>query len=612
MDNSDLFDLDIIYSDFHDDFKIVEDINYPEVIDIKDDKYEEFLLATTNILKADERLKILSQMSEQLGKPSIHIDFLNVLKNVVKKRIKSFSTLESLERALEEATFDEWFKNFIPDKKKREQLTIELMSEDKKYTIVNLNQLFQMRKEQKNKYLVQELFAYGSLFLLVAKPKTGKSLFSTSLAVNVAIGGDFLKRKCEKQNVLFIQNEENLPDTGDRIKGHGLEKFELENPELYKELINSDSLVVAKDLDIAANAKLIFDIVEKKNIKLVIIDSLGASIREKGYTEFSPELLGVLYNLQITAQNNGIVILIVHHATKGDDNTNRANMSGGIAGSNAIVRANDGFIKMQVNQKDDKLVDIYFNPRNSNPLQIQVRYEEGEAMSWEFEVTKESSMSIANIELQNDILRLLYEQFNIWVENKNETQDEVYGLSLSEIMSILKSEKKETIARLNFMLKTEGISKRIHKRQHIYHINRNGESWLYTYILEEDERRESARKLEEAYSLVADNLRNCLTAKEIDDLISDLSVKDRNAIFKKLNKEEKERIMLLRYPSKFNIGDKVEIINVIDCVYTISKISYDLDSKESKNMIKEDRHLYYLEELEDKTFYNFQLKIKED
>ena len=141
--------------------------------------------------------------------------------------------------------------------------------------------------------------------MVVASPKVGKTNLATHAAVAVARGTPFLNRESTAGNVLFIENEELIDGTTiNRIYDHGLQLLELEEPELYKELINSEKLIVTRNVDIVLDQTKILEIVKEKNINLIIIDTLAASLKVSGYTEYSHEVPSALYKLQSLAQEH--------------------------------------------------------------------------------------------------------------------------------------------------------------------------------------------------------------------------------------------------------------------------------------------------------------------
>src|SRR5713226_4557614 len=71
-------------------------------------------------------------------------------------------------------------------------------------------------------WLVHHLLPRGSLALLVAYPKVGKSTLATQLAVAVAQGRDFLGRLTQPGGVLYVVAEERRDDVMRRLRHFGM------------------------------------------------------------------------------------------------------------------------------------------------------------------------------------------------------------------------------------------------------------------------------------------------------------------------------------------------------------------------------------------------------
>lgn len=513
----------------------------------------------------------------------IENDFMDLVERVLVEKIQALSKSNSaIKQKMTKTQIIEWLKRYVVPKDIDELITAYSITEQK-IELFTIEKLMQSSKNKRIKYLVKGLLPIGGLFLLASLPKVGKSLVATSLALSVARGIPFLNRDTEKANVLYIQNEEYLETTTlNRIYNHGLQNLELENPELYKELISSNSLLIARGLDIILDQEKILDLVKEHDISLVIIDSLGASIRRSGMSELNPEIGSYLYGLQNKCQTNDFTIVILHHANKGDSNEDKNKMTIGIAGSNVIMRANDGMLRLfsGKNRQGEDIVYLITIPRDGEQIKMQLRIEREEASYWYFALDKEEAISPEIIELQNDILMLLYEKWELWRETLEEeiNEDNIeslkpLGFSLRELMEITNQTKTVLIARLNDMVNTEAIirypSNRDGVKEFIYAIPASGESWMKIYLDKEMDRRKEEQKAEkirqeyiQGIKNIAEELRELLELEKKEDIIilfDDLSEQEKKDVSSELTEEEKNSILLCFYPSDFSIGDEVYI-----------------------------------------------------
>jgi KaiC/GvpD/RAD55 family RecA-like ATPase len=469
-----------------------------------------------------------------------------------------------------------WLKLFVSDKQDLQRLIETYSSEAKEAETYTLAQLRELAKDHKDFYLVQGLIRKNILLLIVGAPKTGKSLFATNLAVRVIQGEPFLNRNTYKSRVLFLQNEENVINTYKRIYNNGLQLLEAQEPELFNELLDSENLLIAKHLDLVVDKKTIIKTLEESEADVLIIDSLAASIRKSGLTEYSPELAGVLYDYQEIAHTRNVTILVLHHSTKMDSTESKTSMIRGVGGSNALVRANDGLFKLHPRKDGD--VDLFTIPRDGNPEELVIRYVEEEASFWSFEVKAEKTLSPENIALQNSILRLLLESYLLWKESVTEDDTEVGGLNLTELVDILAVPRMDIIKRLNHMYDTEGISRRISQRKYVYHIPASGESWLLAYLEVEEAEKRRQQEQQEIDARMATAVRNTKTREEFLALIQNWTDEEKKRVFNLIDPAIRLEKMLLVNPPKYPVGTALTVEGIEVFVAEVK--------------IKEGKHLY--------------------
>ena len=67
------------------------------------------------------------------------------------------------------------------------------------------------------KWIVQDILPEGTLSILTARPKAGKTFLALQLAVSIALGRNFLLKRTEKKNILFLSYELNARQVKNRL-----------------------------------------------------------------------------------------------------------------------------------------------------------------------------------------------------------------------------------------------------------------------------------------------------------------------------------------------------------------------------------------------------------
>lgn len=584
------------------------------------------------MLEYDVYLKALLMMTPQLRDEvierdcsdydktpdEIEVDFNTLLEAEFRSRIAVMMSCESLLKQKRiKASLTEWMSKFVTDKKDIELLIQAYSIEQQEIKLYTLAELLNLRKDKATQWIFKGLLKFGQLIMVVASPKVGKTNLATHAAVAVARGTPFLNRESTAGNVLFIENEEPIDGTTiNRIYDHGLQLLELEEPELYKELINSEKLIVTRNVDIVLDQTKILEIVKEKNINLIIIDTLAASLKVSGYTEYSPEVPSALYKLQSLAQEHGFSILLLHHNTKMANSNNRTGMMNGVAGSSALTRANDGIWSMFA--ADDGTVNVHTIPRDGEPIKLSLIFEKDEANYWYFKVLKESVLSVENIELQNQILRLLYERWEQWRDDIDVDDPEaprVYGLTLNDIVELTSASRNDVVKRLNDMTSTEGIIRYVgNNRAFIYAIDSTGESWMTVYLEAEADKKYKAEEKERVAALYQSELEviKVKLVAAIDDgvdavkeLVKSLTITERKDVQAKLTNDERNKLVLLLNPCEFKVGDTVQVIEEPAIINKVINIEFRKVDKENSY------HMITLDNMPDRTFKAEHLNLYE-
>lgn len=548
LDN--VFDDDMI---FFDDSSDEEDnyLSYEEVI-------RELKLSLT--LSSEARIELLHHelpkktpySSGQLAKL-----LFQVINDEVDIRVEDIKNAKNrIERAVLKEELLKWLLPFVGKNEAETIVKERLVSISEQPSFHKVKDLFDEKDKNKSSYIVKGLIPLGSLLLWVAPPKIGKSLMATQFAMGVAYNmllSDsrlFLGRQCESGKVLVIQNEENIfSTTASRIYTHGLQNLERDNAEKFQQLIESDNLIIAKGLDLIEDKEEILTYILERNIQLVVVDSLSASIRKSGLTEYHPETAQAILTWQTKCHAHNFTIILIHHATKADDNTDKFSSLKGVAGNNSLLRFNDGIWKFFQTPKRENSITIQTIPRQETPVNIVLEFERGEAGYWSFNVVEDNTLNHNDLELQNMIVKLLLEQWSIWLE-LNDANSPVLGLTLRELTYKTNQPKDRIVQLLNMMLDVEAIQFYVDSKRkcHVYHIESSGDCWLTHYFTYAD-----TALLEDKKEIL--HLAVKSPAKVKAKILS-LDKTNLNILWKNLNTEEKTMVMICIKPPMLAVGAK--------------------------------------------------------
>jgi hypothetical protein len=554
-------------------------------------KLKNKLIALLTVSDPAIRHKTMLEASEQLNIPLPNVEdgFTQLWLEELDRRVKVIENpdLDFATRLLKKEAISQWLRNFISDKKDRENLINQKMLKDEPVKIYTLADLKAMRKIRRSKYYVTGLFQPG-LYLVVAQAKTGKTLFGLSLGVSLLRGNKFLNRQVIKSNVLILQNEEEVSSTGAKIDNHGLQDFERENPEEYQQLINSHQLIVTRGLDICVDREKIMEIVDQYDIKCLIVDSFRASIAKSGLTEMDLGSAMALYQLQGEIHERGMLCLVIHHANKADNNDGQTNALKGVGGHNSLIGANDGIVKLLRNaeKKHDgrETIDVNFYPRNDTPSSFNICYKEKEACEWQFEVLDESVLSEWMLKAICDILVALDDPYQEWLENHADDDEPpvISGKDIDELMLDTNLQKHELVKVLNYLDHNEAVCRYSVKKKWIYHIPREGSDMFY--LVEDQREKESEKqKMRELVEVVFAKILKTTTVEELDALSESLDDEVRVVVRTSPTPDVQRHISLLRDPPKFAVGDKVKFISADGSnVFSVTEVVFKADMIEKK------------------------------
>lgn len=185
------------------------------------------------------------------------------------------------------------------------------------------------------RYAWEGLLPFGSLTVLAAFPKVGKSTFIAPLMLAVAKGKPFLDRPTTHTPVLYLAIEEHPRDVKARLLGWGRAK--------------DDLLWIHEGLLFKSEMKAIEAFVLENKVGLVVLDTLTAWWHVENENDNSEVLRAVEPWLHL-ARASEASILLVHHTRKAGGEDGR-----GVRGGSSLVGAVDQIITLERQPKDRRV-----------------------------------------------------------------------------------------------------------------------------------------------------------------------------------------------------------------------------------------------------------------
>ncbi len=216
--------------------------------------------------------------------------------------------------------------------------------------------------------IIDGLFKYKGLYVLVAAAKAGKSLLALQISNSVTNGLPFLNMKTMKSPIFYISTELSEEQLSKRIKQTG---YQLLDGQFFYLVKNTENKLDIKN-DLLLELK---EFSEEYNGSLVIIDmmagiSYGSSYDLNSYTEIS-NIVRDTYRMLINKFN--LTFLLIHHLNK----------NGKALGSTGIEGFVDGILYL--NDKGDNKYILKISSRDFESKEINLSRKD----NLEFEVIEE-------------------------------------------------------------------------------------------------------------------------------------------------------------------------------------------------------------------------------
>lgn len=260
--------------------------------------------------------------------------------------------------------------------------------------LIDANELSNMEIPETN-WVIENLIPEGAN-IFAGKPKEGKTIIGLNVALAVAQGGKlFSYFNAKKNGVLYLSYEDSLARLKKRMNTmKKIDHIDSLPKNLYFPLKPYDFPVLDEN-----GLSIIEGYLEKyKDIKLVIVDTLGRGIDPKVYAK------GVTYageygynsSLHRFAHKNNIAILIIHHTRKAP----AENDSDEILGTTGIAGAMDNIYTLK---KVNGNYIFHIKGRDVEEKEFRIKRVE-ESFSW---VIEGESKSIELTEEKKEIVELL-------------------------------------------------------------------------------------------------------------------------------------------------------------------------------------------------------------
>ncbi len=236
-----------------------------------------------------------------------------------------------------------------------------------KIRLISANQL--MRKEIPEMiWIVYQLLPEG-LLILAGRPKIGKSFMAMNIAIAVANGSKALGFfDTNRHSVLYVALEDNERRLKDRMKNILQAEYEQKAPDnLYFMEVGYD----LPKLNEGGIEELQNIILDNPDIKLIIIDTLGRSIADKGRKDRDNYRADyeISSKIQEMAIKNNICLLLLHHTKKGSEE----NVFDEISGTTGLTGAMD---TMMVLKKKSNKCTLHITGRDVQEADYEVEFSE--------------------------------------------------------------------------------------------------------------------------------------------------------------------------------------------------------------------------------------------
>ena len=234
-----------------------------------------------------------------------------------------------------------------------------------------MKKLGEAKKSIKKDIIVENLMISNGVYLLVARPKVGKSFFAQQLTYSLTTGKDFLGLKVNPSHVLYITTESELKQLEDR--------FILMNLKPNKDMLDVIDYEDIPDFYIREIERDINDLTTNNNSLFIIIDMFKDIKFDTDYDLNSYQEVNdvVFKKFKDICRKYNATLFVTHHLNKRDETM-------GSVGLNADV---SGILTLKESKNNYNKLTLMYKGRDSGRLELNIKRNNNQT----FEVVNENT-----------------------------------------------------------------------------------------------------------------------------------------------------------------------------------------------------------------------------
>lgn len=284
---------------------------------------------------------------------------------------------EDISDYLERNSIEEFFK-LLPNRVKHEtkqRKAVHVAGDiTPRHLLVKPSELVKSNEEAAGDWLVPGLIERGTRGLVVAPPKTGKSLMFLELVICLAGRQSFLGATPYHRPVkcAVISREDGPRMVARRLKqlaaGHGIDERELDRNLLVNTVEQSERFKIDREEDIAEMA----DWLRATGVEFCVIDVLNRLHDQQENS--SDDMTRVMQRFDELAARSGAQVCVIHHTNK----------AGGVKGSTSIEGWADYIVRLEQSSDDEAIKTLHLKTKSSGsaaPRSIRYFQSDDQAVS---------------------------------------------------------------------------------------------------------------------------------------------------------------------------------------------------------------------------------------
>ena len=189
-----------------------------------------------------------------------------------------------------------------------------------------MKKLGEAKESIKKDIIVENLMISNGVYLLVARPKVGKSFFAQQLTYSLTTGKDFLGLKVNPSHVLYITTESELKQLEDR--------FTLMNLKPNKDMLDVIDYEDIPDFYIREIERDINDLTTNNNSLFIIIDMFKDIKFDTDYDLNSYQEVNdvVFKKFKDICRKYNATLFVTHHLNKRDETMGSVGLNADVSG----------------------------------------------------------------------------------------------------------------------------------------------------------------------------------------------------------------------------------------------------------------------------------------